>query len=101
MIVVRFKVKCKPEKTDEAVAAFRELIAPSREVRGVVHFDMARDLLDPHSLIATEVFHDRAALERQESLSVVQKVVSQLPGFLAAPPEATIFHVASSEPWGS
>jgi quinol monooxygenase YgiN len=101
MIVVRFKVQCKPEKIEQAMAAFKELITPSRAVEGVVNFDIARDLHDPHSIIATEVFVDRAAPERQESLPAVQKIIGQLPEFLAGNPEATIYNVSSSEPWGS
>jgi quinol monooxygenase YgiN len=94
-------VKCKPEKTEQAKAAFEELVAPSREVEGVVSFDIGQDITDPDSIIATEVFEDRAALGRQESLPVVQKTIGLLQDFLAAEPEATIFHVSSSEPWGS
>ena len=100
MIVVRFKAKCKPEKTEQAGAAFETLVAPSRAVDGVVSFDIGRDVTDPDSFIATEVFADRAALSRQESLPVVQEAIRLLPAFLAAEPEATIFHVSSSEPWG-
>ena len=100
MIVVRFKVQCQPEKTEQALAAFEEVIAPSRAVDGVVSFDIARDLADPDSIIATEVFEDRAALERQESLPEVQRVISLLEEVVAAEPEATIFHVSSSEPHG-
>lgn len=100
MIVVRFKVKCKPERIEQATAAFKEVITASRAVEGVINFDIAQDLNDANSIIATEVFVDRAALERQESLPAVQKIIGQLPEFLAAEPEATIFNVSSSEPWG-
>ncbi len=101
MIVVRFKVQCQPEKTAQAMAAFEEIVAASRAVDGVVSFDMGRDLADPDSFIAMEVFEDRAALERQESLPVVERTVGLLEEWLAAEPEATIFHVSSSEPWGA
>ena len=97
MIVIRFKVRCQPEKTDQMRAAFRAVIAPSRAVAGVVSFDIANDLADPDSFIATEVFEDQAARDRQESLPEVGKVMALLPESLAAPPEATIFHVSSSE----
>ena len=100
MIVVRFKAKCKPEKTEQAAAAFEAVVAPSRAVEGVVSFGIGRDIADPNSFIATEVFADRAALSRQESLPVVQEAIRLLPQLLAAEPEATIFHVSSSEPWG-
>ena len=100
MIVVRFKVRCHPEKAEQALAAFREVIGPSREVDGVISFDIGRDLVDPDSFVAVEVFEDRAALDRQESLPVTQKTIGLLGDLLAAEPEATIFHASSSEPWG-
>ena len=98
MIVVRFKVQCKPEKSAEVKAAFGRAIAPSRAVDGVISFDIGQDVLDPNTFIATEVFSDRAALDRQESLSEVGDVLAILGESLIAEPEATIFHVASSEP---
>ena len=101
MIVVHIKVQSQPEKTEQVMAAFEEVIGPSRTVDGVISFDIARDLADPDSFIAIEVFEDRAALERQESLPEVAKTLAVLEQSLAAEPEATIFHVSSSEPWGA
>src|SRR6202048_2604387 len=68
MIVLRFRVVCQPDKTDQIMAALREVIAPARAVEGVISFDIARDLTDPNAFIATEVFQDEAARDRQESL---------------------------------
>jgi quinol monooxygenase YgiN len=48
-------------------------------------------------VIAVEVFEDEAAIDRQESLPEVGRVMSILPDALAAPPEATAFHISSSE----
>ena len=101
MIVVRFKVQCQPEKTEAVLTALEEVIAPSRALAGVISFDIARDLADPSSFIATEVFEDRAALDRQESLPEVAKVLAILEESLLVEPEATIFHVSSSEPYGA
>jgi quinol monooxygenase YgiN len=89
-------VQCRPEKAEEALAAFRAVIAPSREVEGVISFDIAQDLADPNSIIATEVFEDEAARKRQESLPEVATVMRLLPEAVAAPPEATVFEVSSS-----
>ena len=99
MIVVRFKVKCKPEKTKQAHVLFEAIVAASRVTKGVVSFDMGQDITDPNLFIATEVFTDQAALERQESLPEVKKTIGLLPELLATQPEATIYHVSSSEPW--
>ncbi len=101
MIVVRFKVQCQPDKSEQVKAAFEQVIAPSRAVDGVISFDIGRDLADPDSFIATEVFEDRAALDRQESLPEVGKTLAVLAESLVAEPEATIFHVSSSEPHGA
>jgi quinol monooxygenase YgiN len=101
MILVRFKVQCQPDKTEEVMAAFESVIAPSRAVDGVISFDIARDVTDPDSFIAIEVFEDRAALERQESLPEVSTTLAVLEESLVAEPEATVFHVSSSEPWGA
>lgn len=95
MIVVRFKVKCKPDKVDAAKALFEAVVAQSRGLDGVISFDMGRDITDPSSFIATEVFVDRAALTRQESLPVVQKTLGLLSELLAAEPEETIYDVSS------
>ncbi len=100
MIVVRFKARCQPDKAEQVRVAFEDVIAPSRAVVGVVSFDIAQDLTDRDSFVATEVFEDRAALDRQESLPEVAKVLAMLEQSLAAPPEATMFEVSSSEPHG-
>lgn len=100
MIVVRFQVRCKPDKTEQALAALRKVIAPSRALDGVISFDIAQDLADPDTIVATEVFADQSVLERQESLPEVQEAMGLFDEFLAAEPEATIFHVSSAEPWG-
>ena len=98
MIVVRFKVQCQPGKTEHALAVFQDVIGPSRALDGVISFDIGRDIANPDSIIAIEVFEDRAALDRQESLPEVAQVMSVLPQIVAGPPEATIFHISSSEP---
>jgi quinol monooxygenase YgiN len=98
MIVIRFRVQCQPDKAEQLAAAFERVIAPSRTLPGVVNFDIARDLVDSNAFIATEVFEDAAARDRQETLPEVAKVMSLLPDALAGPPEATVFHVSSSEP---
>ena len=101
MIVVRFALKSRSEKTEDVRAALEKVIAPSRQVPGVIHFDIAKDLADHDSFIATEVFEDMEALERQEALPQVQEALAVLGESLAAAPEATVFHVSSSEPWSA
>ena len=100
MIVVRFKVTCQPGKAEQVESALREVVVPSRSLSGVVSFDIGRDLVDPDSFIATEVFDGREALDRQESLPEVATAMGVFEDSLATEPEATIFHVATAEPYG-
>ena len=100
MIIVRFKAKCKPEKAEQLRAAFEAVVAEGRTVQGCLHFDIARDVTDANAFIATEVFVDKEALARQETLPQAKKVIDLLPEVLAAEPEATIYHISASEPWG-
>jgi quinol monooxygenase YgiN len=96
MIVVRFKIRCQPGKAEHALAVMHDVIEPSRALDGVISFDIGRDINDPDALIAVEVFADRAALDRQQSLPQVARVMSVLPGLLAAPPDATLYEAHTS-----
>jgi quinol monooxygenase YgiN len=91
MLILRQKMVAKPDKSDELMAALAEIITPARATEGVISLDIARVLLEPDSFIATAVYEDGAALERQESRPEVHKVVAMLPESLAAPLERTIF----------
>jgi quinol monooxygenase YgiN len=91
MIILRFKVHAKPDKSDELMAALSEIITPARATEGVINLDIARDLIDPNSFIATAIYDDGAALERQESRPEVDRVMAMLPESLVEPPERTIF----------
>jgi len=97
MIVLRFKIRCQPDKTAEVAEAMKQVVGASRTLPGVVHFDVAADLTDVDALIATEVFDDAAARVAQEALPEVAKVMALLPTALVAPPEATLFTVSSAE----
>ena len=91
MIILRFKVHAKPDESDELMAALADIITPARATEGVINLDIARDLIDPDSFIATAIYDDGAALERQESRPEVDRVMAMLPESLVAPPERTIF----------
>ncbi|GAC1434479.1 MAG: hypothetical protein NVSMB51_01750 [Solirubrobacteraceae bacterium] len=98
VIVVRFKIRCQPDRASELADAMAEVAGAARDLPGVLHFDVARDLLDSDALIATEVFEDHAAMEREEALPEVVTVVELMQnGALAGTPEWTIYNVSSSE----
>jgi quinol monooxygenase YgiN len=97
MVILRFKIHSKPDKSDEVRAVLAEIIPAARATEGVINFDIARTLDDPDSFIATAVYEDGAALERQESASEVHRAMTVFPDVLAGPPERTIFD-ASIDP---
>ena len=97
MVILRQKMRSKPDKCDEAIAALAGIIPTARATEGVTSFDIARTLDDPDSFIATAVYDDAAALERQESAAEVHTAMAIFPDLLAAPPERTIYD-ASVDP---
>lgn len=98
MLVVRFKVRCQPNKTEQLEAAMATVVDAARALPGVVHFDIGRDITDPNALIATEVFESKEAMERQENMPEAAMVMELMQSdALAGQPEWTIYEVASSE----
>src|SRR4026207_2444632 len=91
MLILRQKMHAKPDKSDELMAALAEIITPAPAAEAVVSLDAARVLTERDSFIATAVYEDGAALERQESRPEVHKVMAILPESLAAPLGRTIF----------
>ena len=75
MIIGRFKVRCEPGRDEELAAAIAAVEGPSRELPGVVHFDVARSLTEPNTFVVTEVFDDREALDRQNAQAEVARVL--------------------------
>jgi quinol monooxygenase YgiN len=97
MVILRFKIQSKPNSSDEVMAALAEIITPARATDGVINFDIARVLNEPDSFIATAIYEDGAALERQESAQEVHRAMAIFQESLVAPPERTIFD-ASIDP---
>jgi quinol monooxygenase YgiN len=96
MVIMRFKVRVHPEKSDEVRAALEAVIAPSRELEGVIHIDIAQHLSDPDTFIATEVYDDKGALARQEALPEVEAALALIRESVIER-EATLYEVAASE----
>jgi quinol monooxygenase YgiN len=97
MVILRFKIHARPGKSDELGAVLADIIPGARATDGVINLDIARTLEDPDSFIATAVYEDGTALERQESRPEVHRAMAIFPDLLAGPPERTIFD-ASIDP---
>ena len=97
MIILHQRMRAKPDRCDEVVAALDAIVPGARATEGAFMLDIARDLLDPGLFIATGVYENGAALERQESAPEVHTAMAMFPVALAAPPERTIYD-ASVDP---
>jgi quinol monooxygenase YgiN len=97
MIILRQKMRAKPERTHDVLAALTAIIPGARATQGVISLDIARDLLDPDSFVATGIYADGAALERQESAPEVHRAMAMFSEALAIPPDRTIYD-ASRDP---
>ena len=97
MIILRQRMRSKPDKRAEVTAALAAIMAPARGTHGVISLDIARDLLDPDAFVATGIYEDGAALERQESAPEVHTAMAMFSESLIAPPERTIYD-ASVDP---
>src|SRR5262249_3311201 len=97
MIILRQQMRSRPERTEDVWAALAAIVPGARATPGVISLDIARDLLDPDSFVATGVYDDAGAVERQESAPEVQAALALLPDALAAPPDRK-FYDASRDP---
>ena len=97
MIIVRFAFRCHPGRGDDAAAALLPVVAASRALPGVISLDFGRDIADPDAFIATELYEDRAALDRQEALPETIAALAALKAGIIAESDALIHHVERSE----
>src|SRR4029077_14840604 len=91
MIILRQQMRSKSERTVDVLAALAAIIPGARATQGVISLDIARDLLDPDSFVATGIYEDGAALERQESAPEVHRAMAMFSEALAALPDRTIY----------
>lgn len=99
MFVWRVTAKFQDHTVDEAKGLFARLVKASRQVPGVVSFDIAQDVLDPSTFVSVEVYEDEAAMRRQETLPELVALMAFLEGRLVSGPAGTIFTAPSCEPW--
>jgi quinol monooxygenase YgiN len=97
MVILRQQMRSKPERTDEVRAALAAIIPGARATQGVISLDIARDLLDPDAFVATAVYEDGAALQRQESAPEVHAAMAMFAEALATAPDRKIYD-ASRDP---
>jgi quinol monooxygenase YgiN len=58
MVILRFRIHSKPDKSDELMVALAEIISPARATEGVVEFDIARVLREPDFWVSRHRYGD-------------------------------------------
>jgi quinol monooxygenase YgiN len=99
MIIFRVSGKVYPHMTEEARRRFTDLSVASRNVPGVISFDVAQDVTDPEVFVSIEIYEDQVAVDRQGDLAELRALMAALDDMLADGPHGTIFHVSAAEPW--
>lgn len=79
------------------MAALAPVVAASRALPGVISIDIARDITDPDAFIATELYEDREALDRQMELPETKAGLAALRDGLVIERHSLIHHVDRSE----
>jgi quinol monooxygenase YgiN len=69
MLLITGTIRLPGENLSEAVVAMRAMIAASRSEQGCLHYSYAEDVLEPGLIRVSELWSDRAALERHFATS--------------------------------
>ena len=99
MIIYRVSGKADPHRIEEARSKFADLSSASRNVPGVISFDVAQDVTDPSVFISMEVYEGQGAVAKQGTAGRLRALMGSLDELLAEGPRGTIFHVSATEEW--
>ena len=87
MVIMRFKVKVRPEKAEDVRSALEAVIEPSRALEGPLRQD---------AFVATEVYDSKSVLDRQEELPEVEAALALIRESVVER-EATLYDVTAAE----
>lgn len=89
MIGLIARMKIQEGKMDQAVAAFKDLVAQVATEKGTLLYTLNTDPKVPDTLVVVERYQDKAALDFHSSTGYFKAFGAQAAGFLAARPEIT------------
>jgi len=91
MIRVVAKFSMKPEKKDEAMPLFEELIKLTRQEDGCNGYDLAKSTADDNLLVVLESWRDKEALDKHSASEHFTRIVPQLVGMCIDNPSIDSF----------
>ena len=90
MLTLIAKLPVKEGKMDEALAAFKELIAKVASEEGTVLYSLNQDKTNPNVLVVVEQYKDKAALEFHSSTPYFKAFFAASGAFIGGQPEMSI-----------
>jgi quinol monooxygenase YgiN len=98
MIVVAGSVRLRPEHRAAAIRAALAMAEATRQEPGCRAYRFSADLADPALFYVHEEWDSAEALVHHFATPHMAAFNSQIPAFLAAPPEITRFEVSAAGP---
>jgi quinol monooxygenase YgiN len=96
MLSVIAKIPIREEKMNEALEAFKQLIAEVAKEEGTLFYSLNIAKADPHTLVVMERYKDQEALAAHSSTPHFQALMSRAPEFFSGAPEITIMKELAS-----
>jgi quinol monooxygenase YgiN len=96
MISVIAKIPVKEEKREEAVEAFKQLIAEVAKEEGTLSYTLNVSKNEPNTLVVLERYKDKEALKAHSSTPHFQSFFAKAPELFSGSPEITILSELAS-----
>ena len=87
MIGVIAKLPIKEGKVEEAIEAFKELMAQVAKEEGTMSYTLNRSSADPNTLVMMERYKDKAALDAHSSTPYFKAFFAKSAAFIGGRPE--------------
>jgi quinol monooxygenase YgiN len=96
MLSVIAKIPVKEEKREEAIVAFKQLIAEVAKEEGTLSYTLNVSKNDPNSLVIMERYKDKEALKAHSSTPHFQSFFAKAGELFSGSPEITILNELAS-----
>ncbi|UCD52891.1 MAG: antibiotic biosynthesis monooxygenase [Phycisphaerales bacterium] len=91
-LTVIARVKAKPEKLEHVRQTLKNLIGPTREERGCIHYLLHESKDDPCSFLFVEIWKSQADLDDHLQKPYLQDLVAQAEELFGEPLDVTLWH---------
>ncbi|MCB9481164.1 MAG: antibiotic biosynthesis monooxygenase [Desulfobacteraceae bacterium] len=96
MLSVIAYIHVKPEKTDEAINAAKELVEKVKDEEGTLFYSFSVSEKDPSTIVFMERYKDMDAISAHSSTPHFKEFMKKAAAFSSMPPEVNIYKEISS-----